>query len=164
MLMSTSAAVNLEALLIYPLANHPPALCVPGRAPRKCIKSKLYDSALKDLYLADISQLPGKETLRIYFLDVIALMRVLPRNNGTVRDFAWRILKSIPQQHSTVFFACHSYKDNSIKNLERIGWGSGLKYLLKSPDMILPSEFSIFMKNGENKTTFEYDRASIRER
>ena len=88
-------------------------------------------------------------------------MRVLPRNNGTVRDFAWRILKSIPQQYSTIFLACHSYKDNSIKNLERIGWASGLKYLLKSPDMILPSEFSIFMKNGENKTTFEYDRASI---
>ena len=45
------------------------------------------------------------------------------------------------------------YKDNSITNLERIGRVSGLKYLLKSPDMIKPSEFSIFMKNEENKTT-----------
>ena len=80
-------------------------------------------------------------------------MRVLPRNNGTVRDFAWRILKSIPQQYSTTFFACDSYKDNSMKNAEKIGWGSGLKYLLKSLDMIMPSQFSIFMKNGENKTT-----------
>ena len=80
-------------------------------------------------------------------------MQVLPRNNGTVRDFAWRILKSIPQQYSTTFFACDSYKDNSIKNVEKIGRGSGLKYLSKSPDMIMPSEFSIFMKNGENKTT-----------
>ena len=82
----------------------------------------------------------------------MALLRVLPRNNGTVRDFAWRTLKNMPQQYSTIL-ACDSNKDNSIKNVERIRRGSGLKYLLKSPDMIMPSEFSIFMKNGENKTT-----------
>ena len=84
MLMSTSyktkAAVNLEASLVYPLANHPPALCVPGGATRKCVKSKLYDAALKDLYLNDGKQSPGKETLHTYFLDVIALMQVLPQN------------------------------------------------------------------------------------
>ena len=116
----TKAAVNLKASLVYPLANHPPALFVPGGAPRKCIKSKLYNPALKDLYLTDGKQLPGKETLHTYFLDVIALMRVLPWNNGTVWDFVWRILKSIPQQCSTVFLACDSYKGNSIKNVERI--------------------------------------------
>ena len=123
--------------MAYPLANYPPALCVPGGAPRKCVKSKLYGAALKDLYLYDVKQLSGKETLHTYFLDVIALMRVLPRNDGTVRDFAWRIFKSIPQQYSTIFLACDSYEDHSIKNVERIGRGSGLKYLLKSPDMIM---------------------------
>ena len=30
---------------------------------------------------------------------------------------------------------------------------SGFKYLLQSPDMIMPSEISIFMSNGENKVT-----------
>ena len=74
MLMSTSyktkAAVNSGASLVYPLANHPPAICVRGGAPRKCVKSKLYDAALKDLYLTDGKQLPGKETLHTYFLDM----------------------------------------------------------------------------------------------
>ena len=129
MLISTSyktkVAIDLEASLVYPLANHSPALFVPGGAPRKCVKGTLYDAALKDLYLTDDKQLPAKETLHIYFLDLIAIMEVLPRNNGTVRDFAWRILKSIPQQYSTIFLACDSYKDNSIKNEERIGQGSG---------------------------------------
>ena len=69
-LYKTKAAVNLEASLVYPLANHPPVLCVPGGAPRKCVKSKLCDAALKDLYLTDGKQLPGKETLHTYFLDV----------------------------------------------------------------------------------------------
>ena len=149
----TKAVVNLEASLVYPLANHHLALWVPGRAPRKCVISELYDTALRYLYLTDGKQLPGKEILHTYFLDVVALMRMLPRSNGTVRDFAWRILKIIPQQYSTIFLACDSYKDNSIKNVERIGRDSGLKYLLKSPDMIMLSEFSIYMKNGENKTT-----------
>ena len=61
MLMSTSnkteAAVNLEASLVYPLSKHLPALCVPGAAPRKCVKSKLYDAALKDLCLTEGKQL-----------------------------------------------------------------------------------------------------------
>ena len=130
-LYKTKAAVNLEASLVHPLANHPPALFVSGVAPRKCVKSKLYNAALKDLYLTDRKQLPGKETLHKYFLDVIALMRLMPLNNGTLRDFVWRILKSIAQQYSTLFLACDSYKDNSIKNVEAIGQGYVLKIPLK---------------------------------
>ena len=79
-------------------------------------------------------------------------MRVLPRNNRTVRDFAWIILKSIPQQYS-IAIACDSYKDNSIKHLDIIGQGFGLKYLLKYPDMTISSEFLIFVESGKNKTT-----------
>ena len=45
-------------------------------------------------------------------------------------------------------------KDNSIKNAERIVRGSRLKYLLKSPNMIMPSKFLIFMKNEEIKPLF----------
>ena len=63
MLMTTSyktkAAVNLEALLMYPLANYHPALFVSGGVPRKCVESKLYDAALKVVYLTDGKQLPG---------------------------------------------------------------------------------------------------------
>ena len=124
----------------------------PGGAPRKCVKSKLFDAALKDLGLIDIKQLLGKEILHTYFLDVIALMRVLPRNSETVREFAWRILKSMPQQYSIIFLVCDSYKDHSIKNKERLERGTGMKYVLKSPGMQMPSDSSIFMKNGENKT------------
>ena len=67
MLISTShkikVVVNLEASLVYPFANYPLELCVPGGAPRKCVKSKLFDAVLKDLYLTDSKLVPGKETL-----------------------------------------------------------------------------------------------------
>ena len=74
-------------------------------------------------------------------------MQVFPRNTRTVKDFTWRMLKIILQQHSTIFFACDSYKDSNIKNVEKIGRGLGLRHLLKSPDLIIPSEFSIFSNN-----------------
>ena len=66
-------------------------------------------------------------------------MQVLPRDNETVKDFAKKILRSISQQYSTTFLACDSYKTKNIKNIERIGRSSGLKYLLKVPDMKIPS-------------------------
>ena len=49
-------------------------------------------------------------------------MRVLPQNNGTVRDFYLGNIKEYTSiiQHSTIFLACDSYKDNDIKNVERI--------------------------------------------
>ena len=56
MLLSTSyktKAVNLEASFVYSLASHL-LLFVwrggGGGAPTKCVKSKLYDTALKDFY------------------------------------------------------------------------------------------------------------------
>ena len=59
-------------------------------------------------------------------------MRVLPPNNETVRDLAKIFIK---------FPACDSHKDYSIKNIERVRWGSGIQ------------NFPIFMKNREIKTT-----------
>ena len=88
---------------------------------------------------------------------------ILPRCNGTNAGVVlkkWNrkrfCLENIKEYTSTIqhyVFGLRSYKDNIIKIVERIGRGSGLKYLLKSPNMIMPSEFSIFMKNGENEIT-----------
>ena len=52
----------------------------------------------------------------------------------------------------TIFLVCDFYKTNSIKAVERDSRGSGAKYALNKPDMKLPSDFTAFMKNGENKT------------
>ena len=59
MLLSTSyktKAVNLEASFVYSLASHPLNFVWRGEgggAPTKCVKSKLYDTALKDLHLTE---------------------------------------------------------------------------------------------------------------
>ena len=44
------------------------------------------------------------------------------------------------------------YKEGSIKTGERRSRGSGKRYVIKSPNMKIPSDFSNVLKNGDNKT------------
>ena len=88
----------------------------------------------------------------MYSIDLIAMIRIIPKSNETIRSFTWKLLSTIPKQYDTIFLVCDSYKTNSIKAVERDSRGSGAKYALNKPDMKLPSDFTTFMKNGENKT------------
>ena len=83
----------------------------------------------------------------MYFIDLIAMIRIIPKSNETIRSFTWKLLSTIPKQYDTIFLVCDSYKTNSIKAVERDSRGSGSKYALNKP-----SDFTTFMKNGENKT------------
>ena len=74
-------------------------------------------------------------------------MLALLRNTETVQEFAWRIIKSIPQQYNTFFFVCDLYKKRSIKNVERIGLGPGMKH--------------IYQKRRKKPRTFGFDKESI---
>ena len=148
------AAVNLEKAITYPLSSFPPSLTFPDGSPRKSVKSKLFDAALSNLSTVNTNELPCKQNLHVYFIDLIAMIRVLPKANETIRSFTWKLLNTVPKQYDTIFFVCDSYKANSIKAVERDSRGSAAKYLLSKPDMKLPSDFATFMKNGENKTKF----------
>ena len=44
-----------------------------------------------------------------------------------------------------------TYKDNSIKGGERQARGVSERYVLTSPDMKVPYDFTSFLRNGENK-------------
>ena len=52
-----------------------------------------------------------------------------------------------------MYLVCDTYKEGSIKTGERRPRGSGKLYVIKSPNMKIPSDFSNFLKNGDNKTT-----------
>ena len=148
----TKVAVNLEKAITYPLSPSPPSLTFPDGSPRKSIKSKLFDAALSNITTVSSNELPSKQILHVYFIDLIAMIRIIPKSNETIRSFTWKLLSTIPKQYDTIFLVCDSYKTNSIKAVERDSRGSGAKYALNKPDMKLPSDFTTFMKNGENKT------------
>ena len=148
----TKLAINIEKAITYPLSNNPPALTLPDGSPRKSVKSKLFDAALSDLPIVNMSRIPGKEILHVYFLDLIAMIRIIPKSNESIRAFTWKILQYVPKQCDTIYLVCDSYKPKSIKSVKRATRGSGEQYFLSKADMKIPSDLNSFMKNGQNKT------------
>ena len=81
-----------------------------------------------------MNQIPGNAILHVYFLDLIAMIRVLPKCNDTIRTFTWKLLNTVPKQYDIIYLVCDSYKEKSIKSVERDSRGSGIKYILSKPD------------------------------
>ena len=114
-------------------------------------KSKLYEASMTDLTIVNYDELPPASKMKTYLLDLAATIRTLTATGSTIREMANRIMASIPSQYTTIFIACDTYKDNSIKGGERQARGVSERYVLTSPDMKVPYDFTSFLRNGENK-------------
>ena len=61
------------------------------------------------------------------------------------------IFGHIPSQYSHIYIACDSYKDQSIKNVERVLRGHEDKFVIRTKDIRIPANLKRFLSNGENK-------------
>jgi hypothetical protein len=143
--------INLEKALAFPLAPVAIALSTADGGIRKTVKSKLYQACMDDLTILSVDDLPRRELLKTYFMDLAAAIRSLVGHMNTIRDMAMEILKTIPKQYSKIFIVCDTYNEDSIKKGERVARGSSERYLINSPDVKVPYDMSTFLKNGENK-------------
>ena len=96
--------------------------------------------------------MPSTTRLYTYVLDLAATIRSLVGTMSTIRDLAHRILAMVPSQYRHVYIACDTYKGISIKGGERQARGMSERYLITTPDMKVPHNFTNFLQNGENKT------------
>ena len=78
-------------------------------------------------------------------------MSLLVKTSDTFRELASTILGQIPSQYSHIYIACDSYKDQSIKNAERVLRGDEDKFVTRTPDVRIPANFKRFLSNGKNK-------------
>ena len=145
------AGIDLEKMLCFPLAPVSIPLSTPDGAIRKTVKSKLYEASMADLTIVNYDELPPALKMKTYLLDLTAAIRTLTATGSTIREMANRIMASIPSQYTTIFIVCDTYKDNSIKGGERQARGVSERYVLTSPDMKVPYDFTSFLRNGENK-------------
>lgn len=143
--------VDLEKVLCFPLAPVSIPLSTQDGAIRKTVKSKLYDASKSDLSIVNHDALPPASTMRTYLIDLVAAIRSLVGTGSTIREMASRIMATVPSQYTTIFIVCDTYKDNSIKGGERQARGVSERYVLTSPDMKVPHDFTSFLRNGENK-------------
>ena len=148
----SKTGVDIDKVFTYPLAPVSILLCTPDGENRRTAKSKLYGAVMCDLHIINESTLHEIPNLETYYLDLVAVIRTLTRTSGTIRDLAWKILQMVSKQFKNIYLVCDAYKDGSIKAGERRAKGTGKKYILKSSDMKVPSDFCSFLKNGDNKT------------
>ena len=85
---------------------------------------------MHDLTVIKQQDLPSAEKLSTYFLDLAAEIQLQVKNCDSIRQLAWKILGSIPNQYKTVYIVCDTYKINSIKSGERMLRGDGKVYIL----------------------------------
>ena len=146
-----NATVNIDAALCYPLAPVPLSLATCDGTRRKTAKSKLFSAALTSLEVEGIEIECTKRGKACYILDLAAIIRSIVRTPDTFRELAIMILREIPTQYSNIYIACDSYKDQSIKNAERVLRGHEDKFAIRTPDIRIPANFKRFLSNGENK-------------
>ena len=145
------AGIDLQNVLSFPLALVSIPLSTADGAIRKKGKSKLFEAAMSDLDLVSEDTMPPPTRLYTYFLDLAAAIRSLVGTMNTIRDLASWILAMVPSQYRRVFIACDTYKNASIKGGERQARGVSERYVITSPDMKVPYNFTNFLQNGENK-------------
>ena len=146
------AGIDLQNVLSFPLAPVSIPLSTLDGAIRKTAKSKLFDAAMSDLEIVSGEAMPSTTRLYTYVLDLAATIRSLVGTMSTIRDLAHRILAMVPSQYRHVYIACDTYKGISIKGGERQARGMSERYLITTPDMKIPHNFTNFLQNGENKT------------
>ena len=57
----------------------------------------------------------------------------------------------IPSQYRDIYITCDSYKDQSIKNAEKVLRGNDDKFVIRTLDIRIPNNFKRFLSNDENK-------------
>ena len=61
------------------------------------------------------------------------------------------MLTDIPLRFDCIYAACDTYPEKSIKNSERVLRGEGEEFVIKTPEIRIPPNFTSFLSNGKNK-------------
>ncbi len=76
---------------------------------------------------------------------------IICRLKGIARRITEKIIKEVPNTFKVVYVACDTYRKDSIKDAERLLRGEGDKFIIKTPNIRIPSDFKKFLSNGQNK-------------
>lgn len=141
--------IDLEAVMAYPLYPVPLSMAYPDGTKRSTQKSNLLEVFSSTVNVPEFID-PANSA---YIVDLIAQVRVsLTGAKGTFEDLFKRIFRSIPKSYRRVDIVADTYRDCSIKSMERSKHGESAKIIIGSVKSKLPSDMGKFMCNNENKT------------
>ena len=138
------AVVDLDKALSYTLSPVPLALATSDGIP---CKSKLMDAALSSIVTDNVNT----DHATCLVIDLIATIRCIAKVPSTFRELALQLLHQIPSMYQTVYAACDTYLERSIKSSEHEIRGQAETFVIRSPDIRIPPDFENFLNNGTNK-------------
>ena len=141
------AVVDLDKALSYALSPVPLALATSDGIRRKTCKSKLMDAALSSIVTDNVNT----DHTTCLLIDIIATIRCIANVPNTFRELALQLLHQILSMYQTVYAACDTYLERSIKSSEREIRGQAETFIIRSPDIRIPPDFKNFPNNGTNK-------------
>ena len=156
-LLAAKGDVDMDDALKFPLAPVSLPLATPDGCMRKTNKSKLYD--MLELPRVSSQVASSSDQHHHFIMDLTAKLRTITVPPKTFEALAMKIYDDIAERNKSVYLACDTYRDNSIKSNERNHRAVGKtseKLIIKSAKVRVPSKFQNFLNNGENKErTFE---------
>ena len=143
--------IDFETALSYPLCSVPLSLLSPDGCRRATQKSKLMEIILNNSETLESDQMPPKDSVIAYVVDLMALVRVQSNIPVTYEELSLQLFKSIPQGYKRVDIVADTYRQQSIKDPECMKRGCSERVIVQSAKSRIPRNFSQFLQNGNNK-------------
>ena len=149
----TQKAIDFKKALTYPL--RPILLCFAhlDGTRRTTAKSKLMDEILTycDEPVDPSSFQVPKDRFAASLVDLMALVGTLSGVCGTYKSLSYKLFSMIPKGYERIDIVADTYREQSLKNPERLKRGTSSRVRVQSALSKMPRNFEDFLKNGENK-------------
>ena len=118
--------IDFETALSYPIYSVPLSLSSADGCRRATQKSKLMEIILNNSETLESNQMPPKDSVIAYVVDLMALVRVQSNIPVTYEELSLQLFKSIPQGYKRVDIV--AYRQQSIKDPERMKRGCSERF------------------------------------
>jgi hypothetical protein len=149
LLLSQANDISLEKLFQYPLGPIPWSLATADGGLVKTDKSQLMHYLEATIPASDSPAIDNCASV----VDGNAQFQAIAHLPQTFADLAYDIFSSLPKA-KIVHFVTDTYREQTIKQLERNRRGSSTPYLISGPKTKLPRDFKTFLLNSSNKRQF----------
>ena len=147
----TGQLIDFNKALEFPLCPVDLNLSNPDGSRRSTQKSKLTEIIIRDSTLMDNAEFPKKSEVIAYVVDLRALVRTITNIPGTYEELTLQLIRLLPTGYKCVDIVADTYREVSIKDLERRKRGCADKILIWSAKSKVPRNFSEFCRTEKTK-------------
>ena len=139
----TQRAIDFKKAFTYPLCPIPLCFAHPDGTRRTTAKSKLMDEILTycDEPVDPSSFHVPKDRFAAYLVGLMALVRTLSGVCDTYKSLSYKLFSMIPKGYERIDIVADTYREQSLKNPERLKRGTSSRVMVQSALSKIPRNF-----------------------